>query len=102
MHLLPFEERQENMAEITGRHVGTRTPDLYRVKSEVKPLQPYSCLAFPFSHLPKIALKQPIFGDELVTSFVQVNLSALAFPARRFLAHGADTRLRGLRPHKAF
>src|SRR5712691_5214414 len=59
-------------SEIHGRHVGTRTPDLYRVKSEVKRLQPFSCLAFPFSHLPKTDLKQPIFGDELVTSSVQI------------------------------
>jgi hypothetical protein len=56
---------------MNDRNVGTRTLDLYRVKSEVKPLQPFSCLAFPFSHLPKTAVKQPIFGD--VTSFVSVN-----------------------------
>ncbi len=52
--------------------MGTRTPDLYRVKSEVKPLQPFSCLAFPFLHTQKTALKQAIFGDELVTSFVWI------------------------------
>jgi len=61
------------MVEKNGRHVGTRTPDLYRVKLEVKRLQPFSCLAFPFSHLRKTALKQPIFGDELVTSFVLIS-----------------------------
>ncbi len=58
--------------EIHGRHVGTRTPDLYRVKFEVNNPKPFSCLAFPFSGLPKRALKRPIFGDELVTSFVRV------------------------------
>src|SRR6266849_1837036 len=58
-----------------GRHVGARTPDLYRVKSAVKPLQPFSCLAFPFSHCAKTAPKQPVFGDELVTSFVLVSAS---------------------------
>src|SRR2546422_11141570 len=41
----------------------------HEIKSEVKPLQPFSCLAFPFSETRKTPLKQPIFGDELVTSF---------------------------------
>jgi hypothetical protein len=30
-----------------GRHVETRTPDLYRVKNEVSNLNPFICLAFP-------------------------------------------------------
>ena len=30
-----------------GRHVGTRTPDLYRVNFEVLNLEPFSSLAFP-------------------------------------------------------
>ena len=29
-----------------GRHVGTRTPDLYRVNFEVNDLKPFACLAF--------------------------------------------------------
>jgi hypothetical protein len=51
------------------------TPDLYFVKLEVEGLQPFSCVAFPFSHLPKTAPEPPIFDDELVTSFVRVNPS---------------------------
>ena len=52
-----------------GRHVGTRTPDLYRVNFEVNNLKPFACLAFPQTTHLKIPRKQPIFGDELVTSF---------------------------------
>ncbi len=48
---------------------GPSKSDLYRVKGAVKPLQPFSCLAFPFSETRKTPLKRPIFGDELVTSF---------------------------------
>jgi len=55
--------------EENGRHVGTRTPDLYRVNFEVQHLKPFSSLAFPISPAPKMPLKQPSFGDELVTSF---------------------------------
>jgi hypothetical protein len=57
----------------------TQTRDLYRVNFDVNNLKPFSCLAFPFSHLPKTALKRPIFGDELVTSFVQIKLSKPRF-----------------------
>jgi hypothetical protein len=32
-----------------GRHVGTRTPDLYRVNFEVRKLKPFPHLAFPHS-----------------------------------------------------
>ncbi len=32
--------------EIDGRHEGTRTPDLYRVKFDLKNLKPFACLAF--------------------------------------------------------
>ena len=56
-------------SQVNGRHVGTRTPDLYRVKFEVNNLKPFSCLAFPCWLSCKIAHKQPSFGDELVTSF---------------------------------
>jgi hypothetical protein len=71
----------------SGRHTVAdifRTPDLYRVESEVKPLQPFSCLAFPFSQPAKTALRQPIFGDELVTSFVRVNRCHQHFLQRGF------------------
>ena len=52
-----------------GLPVGTRTPDLYRVNSEVNNLKPFACLAFPCNTYLKTLQKQPIFGDELVTSF---------------------------------
>src|SRR5271165_2337982 len=52
-----------------GRPVGTRTPDLYRVKNEVRELKPFACFAFPVLTTSKKALKWPSFGDELVTSF---------------------------------
>ena len=55
--------------EINGRHVGTRTPDLYRVNYAVQTLKPFSFLAFSLSASPKIRLEKPSFGDELVTSF---------------------------------
>jgi hypothetical protein len=32
---------------MNGRHVGTRTPDLYRVNFEVNNLEPFPYLAFP-------------------------------------------------------
>jgi hypothetical protein len=81
--------------------VGTRTPDLYRVKSEVKLLQPFSCLAFPFSQPRKTALKPPIFGDELVTSFVQINLSDPYFLRKGFWHTALANDWREFRPHKA-
>jgi hypothetical protein len=45
------------------------TPDLYRVKNEVKKLNPFACLAFPVLTSPKKAPKYSSFGDELVTTF---------------------------------
>jgi len=33
--------------EKNGRHEGTRTPDLYRVKFDLNNLEPFACLAFP-------------------------------------------------------
>ncbi len=36
-----------DLAQKNGRHVGTRTPDLYRVKNEVTTLKPFACFAFP-------------------------------------------------------
>src|SRR5713101_6997360 len=55
-----------------GRHVGTRTPDLYRVNLHFNHLQPFGSVAFPFSETRKTALKQPIFVDELLTSSCNV------------------------------
>src|SRR6266849_7235304 len=65
--------------EIDGRQVGTRTPDLYRVNFEVNNLKPFACLAFPHTTYPKIPRKQPIFGDELVTSFCRSTSSTRIF-----------------------
>ena len=58
--------------KINGRHEETRTPDLYGVNSEVNNLKPFACLAFPRSTYLKTPQKQPIFGDELVTSFLML------------------------------
>jgi hypothetical protein len=41
-----------------------------RVKFEFVNVKPFACLAFPLSLLRENALKQPSFGDELVTSFM--------------------------------
>src|SRR5438876_1943699 len=51
-----------------GRHVGTRTPDLYRVNYAVQTLKPSSFLAFLHPSISGINPKIPGFGDELVTS----------------------------------
>ena len=53
-----------------GRHDWTRTSDLYRVNFEVNNLKPFACLAFPQTTYLKTPRKRPIFGDELVTSFL--------------------------------
>src|SRR5712691_5785677 len=55
-------------SEIHGRHVGTRTPDLYRVNFEVTTLKPFPYLAFP--HFPAIenTPKRPSFDGELMAS----------------------------------
>ena len=74
-----------------GRHVGTRTPDLYRVNFEVNNLKPFACLAFPHTTYLKTPRKQPIFGDELVTSFLQINIPNPHFLRERFW-HMARTR----------
>ena len=55
--------------KINGRHEETRTPDLYRVNSEVNNLKPFACLAFPHNTYLKTPQEQHIFGDESVTSF---------------------------------
>jgi hypothetical protein len=46
-----------------------RTCDFHRVNFEVVNLKPFACLAFPVSRLCEDLIKQPGFGDELVTSF---------------------------------
>jgi hypothetical protein len=45
-----------------------RTPDLYRVNFDVNHLKSFNFLAFPVFLKIEIPLKQPSFGDELVTS----------------------------------
>jgi hypothetical protein len=67
-HLRRYSEGFDRMCLRDGRHVGTRTPDLYRVNFVVQTLKPFSFLAFPFSASAKRNKKQPSFGDELVTS----------------------------------
>jgi len=56
------------LLEKNGRHVGTRTPDLYRVNFEVNSVKPFSHLAFP--HLPaaQSSPKRPSFDGELMAS----------------------------------
>src|SRR5439155_25570950 len=53
-----------------GRHVGTRTPDLYRVNLEVRTLKPVSHLAFPHFSALENAPKQLGFDGELMASFL--------------------------------
>ncbi len=57
--------------------MGTRTPDLYRVNLDFKPLQPFGSVAFPICKSPKTGLKQPIFVDELLTSSCNVSSGEL-------------------------
>jgi hypothetical protein len=52
-----------------GRHVGTRTPDLYRVNFEVTTLKPFSYLACPHFIALKNALTQASFDGELMARF---------------------------------
>ena len=51
-----------------GRHVGTRTPDLYRVNFEVTTLKPFYHLAFPHFPLLENSRKHPSFDGELMAS----------------------------------
>jgi hypothetical protein len=78
--------------ERNGRHVGTQTPDLYRVNFEFNNLKPFACLAFLQTRYLKTPRKQPIFGDEWVTSFCRTTLQS-TFSARTVLAHSADIQL---------
>ena len=55
--------------EIHSRHVGTRTPDLYRVNFEVLNPKPFSSLAFPIFSRNKITKNGLVLVDELVTRF---------------------------------
>ena len=48
----------------------SKPQDLYRVNFEVNNLKPFACLAFPQTTYLKTPRKRPIFGDELVTSFL--------------------------------
>jgi len=58
----------------------------FRVNFEVINLKPFACLAFPHTTYLKTPRKQPIFGDELVTSFCRSTS-----PARIFCKNGFDT-----------
>jgi hypothetical protein len=60
------------MVEKYGRHEETRTPDLYRVNFKVSHLKSFSSLAFPIFQDRKYLPKSPSFGDELVTSSLEV------------------------------
>ena len=60
--------------------------DLYRVNFEVNNLKPFACLAFPQTAYLKTPRKQPIFGDELVTSFCRSTS-----PTRIFCKNGFGT-----------
>jgi hypothetical protein len=51
-----------------GRHVGTRTPDLYRVNFEVNNLKPFPHLAFPHFLTLQNTPKHPSFDGELMAS----------------------------------
>ncbi len=53
-----------------GRHVGTRTPDLYRVNFEVTNPKPFPYLAFPQMIGSKMGPKQASFDGELMASFL--------------------------------
>src|SRR6266851_438719 len=77
-----------------GRHVGTRTPDLYRVNFEVNNLKPFPHLAFPHSATPENSSKKLGFDGELMAS------PCLA-PAR-FLIVGVMAMLRQLRASASF
>jgi hypothetical protein len=69
-----------------GRHVGTRTPDLYRVNFEVSNPKPFPYLAFPRSKTQRTPSEIPSFDGELMAS------SRLLRPAgSRLLDRGRDT-----------
>jgi hypothetical protein len=61
--------RGDAVAFNVGLLWGFFTFDLYRVNFEVNNLKPFACLAFLHIAYFKTRGKQPIFGDELVTSF---------------------------------
>jgi len=60
-----------------GRHVGTRTPDLYRVKNEVTDVNPFACLAFRIFIAPKMGR----LGRVLVTNGDEFPWSGSELPA---------------------
>ncbi len=47
--------RKRQVIARNGRHVGTRTPDLYRVNSFFTTLNPLACMPFPSAHPQKTA-----------------------------------------------
>ncbi len=59
-------EPYRDVYERNGRHVGTRTPDLYRVNFEVIDLKPFPHLAFPHFSALENTPKQPSFDGELM------------------------------------
>jgi ketosteroid isomerase-like protein len=67
-----------------GRRLRSQTRDRYRVNFDGKNVEPFSCLAFPFSQPTKTALEWPIFGDELVTSSLGLNQCKPHFLQRGF------------------
>jgi len=66
--------------EKNGRHVGTRTPDLYRVNFEVRTAKPFPHLAFPHLLASEKAPKQPSFDGELMASSLMVFTSPGTVP----------------------
>src|SRR6266852_516146 len=93
-----MEENADSSEQCEGDYTNQSRADgctnihLYRVNFEVNNLKPFACLAFPQTTYRKTLGKQPIFGDELVTSFCRSTFQP-AFSARTVLAHGADTQL---------
>ena len=82
-----------------GRHDWTRTSDLYRVNFEVNNLKPFACLAFPQTAYLKTPRKQPIFGDELVTSFCRPTSRTCIFCKNDFGTWRGTLPARGTAPH---
>ena len=87
---------RERGALYTGRVEASISPrptrNVYRVNFEVNNLKPFACLAFPQTTYLKTPRKQPIFGDELVTSFMRLKPMQSPFSAKRFSTH-SRTRL---------
>jgi len=54
---LACNNRLNGFKKVSGRHVGTRTPDLYRVNFEVTNLKTFAHLRFPQKQAPEANLK---------------------------------------------